>query len=88
MEELLKALQAANALPKPPDIENRAYTPAEALVCSLANTLFITPGGQINKPQVNEFEKFAPCRIYPVDGDSFGWLVGCICYNDRKYYFG
>jgi hypothetical protein len=89
MDELLKALQEANALPEPPMPDGeRDLTPEETRISGLACTLFIRNNGRINYAQVNEFEKYAPCKIYPVEQDSFGWLIGCIQYNDRKYYFG
>ena len=72
MEELLKAIQAGD----------------EIEVSAIANELFITHEGRVNYPQVNEFEKYAPCKIGPAERDSFGWLIGYIKYNDRTYYFG
>jgi len=74
MEELLKAMQAEK--------------PDEDVINGLACNLFITPYGEINRAQINEFEKFAPCKIYPVERDSFGWLIGGIKYNDKKFTFG
>ena len=89
MEELLKALQKANSLPQPDMMdEERAPTPEEEEIDSLACGLFITNQGRVNYAQVNEFEKYAPCKIGPAEQDSFGWLMGYIKYGDRKYYFG
>lgn len=89
MEELLKALQEANALPEVPyPEEGREATPQEEKIAGLANELFILSNGGINRAQMNEFERFAPCKIFCAERDSFGWLVGGIIYNGRKYYFG
>jgi hypothetical protein len=72
MDELLKALQEGD----------------EEKIDCLACSLLITSGGQINRAQVNEFEKYAPCKIFPIEQDSFGWLIGGIRYNDKTYLFG
>lgn len=74
MDELLKEMQKE--------------TPDEDVINGLACSLFITSGGGINLAQVNEFEKYAPCKIYPVEKDSFGWLIGGIDYNDKNFTFG
>lgn len=89
MDELLKALQEANALPEVPYSEDgREMTDAELKVMSLANDLFITKSGQPNRAQMNEFMKYAPCAIVPGETDGFGWLTGVIHYNGRSYIFG
>ena len=89
MDELLKALQAANALPElPVPEEGREPTELENEINRLACKWFITREGRIDIGQMDEFRAYAPCKIYPVERDSFGWLVGCILYNGRKYYFG
>lgn len=72
LQQLLKALQEGN----------------KDAVRGLADELFITSSGQANLLAMNEFERYAPCRIYAVERDSFGWLIGCIAYNDKKFYFG
>lgn len=60
----------------------------EARIAILANELFITREGRCNYAQMNEFERYAPCKIVKLEGDSFGWLVGGIKYNDKTYSFG
>lgn len=72
MEALLKAMQEGD----------------EEKVNDLACTLFITRNGEANRAQMNEFERYAPCRIYPLEKDSFGWLIGGIKYNDKVFSFG
>lgn len=89
MEELLKALQEANELPEPNvHEENQPRDPIRERIDVLACDLFITKEGRINYAQVNEFEKYAPCKMFPAERDSFGWVIGGINYNGRKYYFG
>lgn len=68
--------------------ELRKETPDEDVINGLACSLFITTGGHVNKAQISEFEAYAPCKIYPVERDSFGWLIGGIKYNDKQYTFG
>jgi len=72
MDELLKALQEGD----------------KDKVNNLACSLLITHDGQINRPQMNEFERYAPCMIFPIEKDSFGWLIGGIKYNGKTYSFG
>lgn len=72
MNELLEALQKGD----------------EEKVNELACGLFITHDGNINRPQMNEFERYAPCHIFPIEKDSFGWLIGGIRYNNEVYSFG
>jgi hypothetical protein len=74
MDALLKELQKEN-----PDPDN---------VNSLACALFITTEGRPNFAQMNEFERYAPCKIFCAERDSYGWLIGGIKYNGKKYYFG
>ena len=87
MDELLKALQEAMTLPNQGDEGSPTALLADQ-INGLACELFITDGGHINRAQVNEFEKYAPCKIFPVERDSFGWLVGGITYNGRTFTFG
>jgi len=73
MDELLKALQAGNT----------------ELVDQLAKALFITDQGKYNWGQMNEFEYYAPCKIFQVRiKDSEGYFKGGINYNGENYYFG
>jgi hypothetical protein len=90
MEALLKALQKANSLPKPVEIngEGREATPEEDQINSLACGLFILNSGRPNYAQMNEFEHYAPCKIFCAEQDSFGWLMGGIKFYGRTYYFG
>ena len=87
-EALLLALQQANSLPKPPEDEERERTLEEMVIDGLASEIFITLKGRVNYSEVNAFERFANCKITPAEQDSFGWLIGCITYGSRKYYFG
>lgn len=51
------------------------------MVRAIANELFIRRDGTANKPQINEFEMFAPCKIKTVE--EGGWLFcGKIFYSD------
>lgn len=89
MDRLLRALQKANSLPQPDMMDSeRPPTPEEEEINSLACELFITSGGDLNRAQVSEFERYAPCKIFCAESDSFGWLMGGINYHGRKYYFG
>lgn len=84
MDELLKALQEANSISENSIEEAKKCIVIDGLACDL----FITELGQPNMAQINEFEKYAPCKIGPAEQDSFGWLIGYIRYNGRTYYFG
>lgn len=89
MDELLIALKKASSLPDSNLIgKERESTPEEDEISGLACSLFITNHGQLNYAQVNEFERFAPCKIVITEQDSFGPLICCIKYSGRKYYFG
>jgi hypothetical protein len=72
MDELLKALQQGD----------------EERVNALACDLFITNEGKCNWVEMNAFERYAPCKIVPLERDSFGWLIGGIKYNDRTFAYG
>jgi len=72
MDELLAAMQAGD----------------EDKVNDLACELFITNEGWCNRAQINEFERYAPCKIFPIERDSFGWLIGGIKYNDKTFSYG
>ena len=68
--------------------EIRKEEPNDDVICSLANELFISDGGGCNWPQMNEFERYAPCKIICIERDSFGWLVGGIVYNKKTFSYG
>ena len=87
MDELLKALQEAMALPAEGDDGSPTALLADK-INGLACELFITDKGRVNRAQVSEFEKYAPCKIFPLERDSFGWTVGGITYNGRTFSFG
>lgn len=70
MEELLKALQSENA----------------HLVRKLANQLFETKQGLVNKPAINYFERYAPCRV--ICDRDLEFIGGQINYNGVIYSFG
>jgi hypothetical protein len=72
MDELLKALQKGD----------------EERINRISCELFITEDGRINFVEINVFERYAPCTIFPIEYDSFGWLIGGIRYNDKVYSFG
>jgi hypothetical protein len=74
MEELLDALQKEDG----------------GTIDKEARKLFITHEGLCNWAQLDEFERYAPCRI-----DAFGYYetkddepFGVIRYNDKIYPFG
>lgn len=87
MDELLKALQEASQLPVEGDEGSPTALKADQ-INALACELFINHAGSVNWAQVNEFEKYAPCKIIPLEKDSFGWLIGGIQYGGRTYSFG
>ncbi len=60
----------------------------EDRINELACQLFIDKWGHHNRVEISKFEKYAPCRIFPLEQDSFGWLIGGIKYNDKIYSFG
>ena len=56
-----------------------------------ANDLFITDKGQPDFDNIRELEKISDYEVYPVEQDSFGWLVAAIrkTTNTRlNLYFG
>lgn len=72
MDELLKALQDGD----------------EDRVNELACILFIDREGHHNRVEINKFQSYAPCKIFPLERDSFGWLIGGIKYGDKIFSFG
>lgn len=72
MVQLLEALQEENA------------DRIDALACGL----FITNDGGCNWENILEFEKYANCKIYALEKDSFGWLIGGIRYGGKTYAYG
>lgn len=54
----------------------------------LAQDLFITPRGYTDRAQINEFEKYAPCKVEPVVRDALMWVMGEIVYNGKRYLYG
>lgn len=60
----------------------------EDRINELACKMFITNDGHHNRVEISKFEKYAPCRIFPLEKDSFGWLIGGINYNGTIYSFG
>jgi len=69
MKELLEALQSGNT----------------RTISMLAMDLLLTGDNKLNKAQVNEFEKYAPCKIHETHGDHY---IGYIEYNHCIYSFG
>lgn len=48
----------------------------------LANQLFLTRTNYANKAQINEFEKFAPCKIRLVKEEDGYVVIGKIYYSN------
>lgn len=74
-EEMVKLLEALKAGDKE-EIE------------ALASGYFITNGGACNWKNMKAFEEFSGCKIFPLEKDSFGWLIGGIKYEEKIYSFG
>jgi hypothetical protein len=72
MDELLAALKAGD----------------EEKVNYIACGLFITEHGRCNWDAISKFEEFAGCRIYPVEKDCFGWLIGGILFEGKEFCWG
>lgn len=72
MEDLIKALDSEDG----------------EKINELACDLFITNGGGCDWKKIKEFESMASCRIFPVERDSFGWLVGGIFYKGKTWTYG
>ena len=53
-----------------------------------AQRLFLMRNGGVNKAQINEFEHYAPCKIFVLENEEHSSCAGGICYNDRTYMFG
>lgn len=60
----------------------------EESINKLAANLFRTRAGGLNKAQINEFERYAPCRIFTLENNEQSSFMGGIQYNDRTYMFG
>ena len=71
MDELLKALQ----------------TNDHRLVGELAYRLFVINNGRVNPLEIQVFERYAPCRIYPISASNGVWSVGAIVYYGRIFRF-
>jgi len=74
MDELLKALREGDT----------------RIISTLAKELLVDDHNELKRAQVNEFEHYAPCKIYPAQGDlyHFRCFVGVIEYNKAVYSFG
>jgi hypothetical protein len=66
MDELLQALKEGD----------------ESRINTLAKNLFSTSHGRLDRGQVNEFEKYAPCKIMVCDQ-----IIIALTYNDHTYFF-
>jgi len=59
------------------------------LVRRLADDLFITKDGGVNFVNVQKFERYSRCDVFPAQTmPGVGKLVGWITYNEMKYYYG
>lgn len=54
------------------------YHPQVDRAVGYANDLFITNKGQPDFDNIRELEKISDYEVYPVEQDSFGWLVTAI----------
>lgn len=74
MDELLRALQLNDPV----------------AVNKYAMWLLVTRDGRLNRNQVNEFERYAPCKISEWHSTTFksACYIGTITYNNRTYGFG
>lgn len=54
------------------------YHPQVDRAVGYANDLFITDKGQPDFDNIRELEKISDYEVYPVEQDSFGWLVVAI----------
>lgn len=64
------------------------YKGDKEAVNRLACDLFITKDGRCNWANISVFQAYAPCRIFALERDSCGWLIGGINYNGTIYSFG
>jgi len=60
----------------------------KADINALACGHFITSDGHCNWENMKAFEEFSGCVFFPIEKDSFGWLVGGIKYGKRTYSYG
>jgi hypothetical protein len=80
MEHLLTLIQALEDLP---DIKLfgdnyiSAENPHASAAGALAETVLITPGGHCNWDAIAELRE-AGYSVFPLERDSFGWLIGGI----------
>lgn len=72
MEELLDALKEGD----------------QERINNLAAKLFRRRAGGLNKAQINEFERYAPCRIFTLENNEQSSFMGGIQYHDHTYMFG
>ena len=74
MDELLRALQRNDPV----------------AINKYAISLLVTRDLRLNKNQVNEFERYAPCKIKEWHSTTFksACYIGTITYNNRTYCFG
>lgn len=57
-------------------------------VNDLASGIFITDEGRCNWDTIKYFETYAGVKIYALERDSFGWLVGGIEYHKKVFSYG
>ena len=72
MDELLKALKEGD----------------EEEINKLASRLFRTRSGAPNKAQINEFEHYAPCKVFSLENVEHSSFMGGILYHNKTYMFG
>ena len=80
MEQLISILQTLEGLP---DIKLfgvkyiSAENPYAKTAGTLAESLLITPSGSCNWDAIDELRR-AGYSVFPLERDSFGWLIGGI----------
>lgn len=77
MEQLVELVQELEAS----DLEPRPYLrhedhPNVEIIGILLETVFITPGGNINLDARDTLRDTYGYELYPVEQDTWGWIVG------------
>jgi hypothetical protein len=60
----------------------------EEKINDLACRRFITSCGGCDWEAIRKFEELSNCRIFPLEKDSFGWLIGGISFQGRIFSYG
>lgn len=70
------------------ELLNALNNDREDIVGFLAADMFLLRGGGKNEKNIDEFEKFANCKITVTFVPILGGDAGTILYKGKKFYFG